>query len=90
MQISDRYLELLKNALLNEIYIENDLRWLYVFASLHSGQNIDLEIFRNVRTRLPDWFSGVKAARQEGRVWWLVSIKNADGTDGKLDLRNVC
>jgi hypothetical protein len=90
MLISDRYLELLKNALLNEIYIENDLRWLYVFASLHSGQNIDLEIFRNVRTRLPDWFSGVKAARQEGRIWWLVSIKNADGTDGKLDLRNVC
>jgi O-methyltransferase len=49
-----------------------------------------LEIFRNVRTRLPDWFSGVKAARQEGRIWWHVSIKNADGTNGTLDLRNVC
>jgi O-methyltransferase len=90
MQISDRYLQLLKNALLNEIYIENDLRWLYVFANLHSGQNIDPEIFRNVRTLLPDWFSGIKAARQEGRIWWLLGIKNADGTDGTLNLRNVC
>jgi O-methyltransferase len=90
MQISDRYLELLKNALLNEIYIENDVRWLYVFANLHTGKNIDLEVFRNVRVHLPDWFSGVKAARQEGKIWWQLNIKNADGTDGRLDLRNVC
>jgi hypothetical protein len=90
MQISDRYLELLKNSLLNEIYLENDLRWLYVFANLHTGQNIDLEVFRNVRTHLPGWFSGIKAARQEGKIWWQINIKNADGTDGRLDLRNVC
>jgi hypothetical protein len=90
MQISDRYLGLLKNAILNEIYLENDLRWLYVFTSLRTGQNIDLEIFRNVRTRLPEWFSAVKAARQDGGIWWHVNIKNADGTDGMLDLRNVC
>jgi O-methyltransferase len=90
MQLSDRYLELLKNSLLNEIYLENDLRWLYVFANLHTGKNIDLEIFRNIRTHLPDWFSGIKAARQEGKSWWQINIKNADGTEGRLDLRNVC
>ena len=66
MQINDRYLGLLKNALLNEIYIENDVRLLYVFAALHTGQTIDLEVFRHVASRLPDWFAGVKAARQEG------------------------
>jgi len=48
MQIDDRYLGLLKNVILNEIYIENDLRLLYVFANLHTRQNIDLEVFRNV------------------------------------------
>jgi O-methyltransferase len=89
MKIGDRYLRLLKNALLNEIYIENDVRWLYVFANLHAGQPIDLEVFRHVRTKLPDWFSEVKAARQEGRIWWRVPIKNSDGTDATLDLRNV-
>jgi O-methyltransferase len=90
MQINDRYLGLLKNALLNEIYIENDVRLLYVFAALHTGQNIDLEIFRNVATRVPDWVAAVKASRQEGGIWWHVNIKNADGSNGTIDLRNVC
>ena len=90
MQISDRYLGLLKNALLNEIYIESDIRLLYVFAQLHAGQSIDTEIFRNVRTRLPDWFARVKAARQDGQIWSRVNIRGTDGTEGTVDLRNVC
>ena len=90
MQINDRYLGFLKNAVLNEIYIENEVRFLYVFAALHTGQNIDLEVFRHVASRLPDWFSAVKAARQEGGIWWHVNIKNSDGSNGTLDLRNVC
>ena len=88
--MTDRYLELLKNVILNEIYIENDVRLLYVFAALHTGQTIDLEVFRHVASRLPDWFAGVKAARQEGGIWWHVNIKNSDGSNGTLDLRNVC
>jgi O-methyltransferase len=90
MQITDRYLGLLKNALLNEIYLENDVRLLYIFAALHTGQNIDLDILRNVASRLPHWCSGVKAARQDGGIWWQVNIKKPDGSDGTLDLRNVC
>jgi O-methyltransferase len=90
MQINDRYLGLLKNSLLNEIYIESDVRLLYVFGTLHTGQNIDLEVFRNVASRLPDLVARVKAARQEGRIWWLVDFKNSDGSDGTLDLRNFC
>lgn len=90
MQTNDRYLGLLKNALLNEIYLENDVRLLYLFAMLHTRQNIDLEVFRNVGSRLPDLFSRIKSARQEGRIWWRMEIKNPDGSDGILDLRNVC
>src|SRR5271168_1218917 len=90
MHINARYLELLKNAVLNEIYVENDFRLLYLFSVLHTQQNIDLEVFRNVGSRLPDWFSGVRAARQEGRIWWHVKVKNPDGSDGTIDLRNVC
>jgi O-methyltransferase len=90
MQTNDRYLALLKNVILNEIYIENDVRLLYVFAALHTGQNIDLDVFRHVASRLPNWVSGVKAARQEGGIWWNVNIKNSDGSPGTLDLRNVC
>ena len=90
MQITDRYLELLKNALLNEIYLENDVRWLYVFGNLHTGQPINLEIFRDVRTQIPRLFDRVKTARQEGKIWWNIPMKNADGTDGEINLRDVC
>jgi O-methyltransferase len=90
MQINDRYLGLLKNAVLNEIYIENEVRFLYVFAALHTGQNIDLEVFRHVASRLPDWVARVKAVRQEGGIWWHLNVKNSDGSNGTLDLRNVC
>lgn len=90
MQINDRYLGLLKNALLNELYIENEVRFLYLFTQLHTREPIDAEIFRNVRTRLPDLVSRVKAARQEGRPWWAVNIKTADGQEATINLRNVC
>jgi O-methyltransferase len=90
MQIVDRYLELLKNSLLNEIYLENDVRLLYLFERLLSNQNIDLEILQNVRIRLPDLFSQVKNARQEGGIWWRLDHVKADGSVGVLDLRNMC
>jgi len=72
MNNDDRYLGLLKNSLLNETYIENDVRFLYAFSMLETNQKIDLDVFRNIATRLPDWLAGVKAARQEGGIWWHV------------------
>jgi O-methyltransferase len=90
MQIVDRYLELLKNSVLNEIYIENDVRLLYLFERLLTQQNIDLEILQNVRVRLPDLFSQVWKARQEGGVWWKLGHVKADGSIEQLDLRNMC
>jgi O-methyltransferase len=90
MEIIDRYLELLKSALLNDIYAESDFRLVYLFTTLHNREEVDLDVFRNVANRLPDWFSLVKAARREGRVWWKVGVMNPDGSKGILDLRNVC
>ena len=70
MHINDRYLGLLKNSILNEIYIENDVRLLYVFAMLAARQNIDLDVFRNIGSRLPAWFADVKKGAARG--WRLV------------------
>jgi O-methyltransferase len=90
MKIVDRYLELLKNSLLNEIYIENDVRLLYLFERLLTHQNIDLEILQNVRVRAPDLFAQVWKARQVGGIWWKLDHVKADGTIEELDLRNMC
>jgi hypothetical protein len=90
MRMHDRYLGLLKNAILNEIYVENDVRLMYLFSMLATGQNIDLDVFRNVGSRLPDWLSRVQTARQNGSPWWRVTVKTPDGGDAMLDLRNTC
>ena len=90
MQIADRYLGLLKSAILNEIYIENDVRLLYIFTMLETRQQIDLGVVRNIANRLPGLFSHVKAARQDGGIWWRMNVKLHDGRDAEIDLRNVC
>jgi hypothetical protein len=90
MRMHDRYLGLLKNVILNEIYIENDVRLMYVFAMLETGQNIDMKTFRNVGSSLPDWLARVQTARQNGSPWWRVTVKTPDGSDAMLDLRNSC
>jgi O-methyltransferase len=88
--MDDRYLALLKNCLLNEIYLENDVRFLYAFTMLAAGQAIDLDTFRNIGSRLPDLLANVKNARQDGGIWWHMTFKKADGSDETIDLRNVC
>jgi O-methyltransferase len=90
MDLSDRYLALLKSSLLNEIYIENDVRLLYLFSMLGTRQRIDVTVFRDVAGRLPDWLADVRQARQEGRGWWQRTVKKPDGSSAALDLRNVC
>jgi O-methyltransferase len=89
VQIIDRYIGLLKNSLLNEIYLESDVRLLYLFTMLKTGQNIDLEVFQNVRIRLPDLFAQVKNARQDGGFWWKVGVTGVGGKTEELDLRNM-
>jgi O-methyltransferase len=90
MSLQHRYIELLKNSLLNEPYLENEVRLLYIFSMLASRQKVDVEVVREIGRRLPDWVARVRQARQEGRPWWTVNMNDASGTTKKLNLRNVC
>ena len=90
MSLPKRYIELLKNSLLNEPYLENEVRLLYVFSMLASGQSVDVEVVREISRKLPNWVEQVRNARQIGRPWWNVNINDASGATKKLNLRNVC
>jgi hypothetical protein len=90
MTLRRRYIELLKNSLLNEIYLENEVRLLYIFSRLLEKEAIDSDVLRNIGRAMPALFDGVKTARQEGRLWYFVDIKGPDGTPHKVNLRNVC
>lgn len=84
------YLELLKKCLLNEIYIENEARFLYIFASLITGNPIDSNVVREIGNRLPELVKRIKDARLEGKPWWFVDVKRGGGTFERINLRNLC
>jgi len=90
MNLQQRYIELLKSALLNEIYLENEVRFLYIFSKLMTRENIDAGVVRDIGRVLPDWVNNIKAARQEGKLWYFIEIKDPSGNAQKINLRNVC
>ena len=89
MDLPQRYLSLLKSSLLNEIYLENEVRFLYIFSRLALEKNVDLEVVREIHLRLPEWVAMVKEARKEGNVWWRLNAADGRGNNRALDLRGV-
>lgn len=85
-----RYLELLKKSVLNEIYLENEARLLYIFSQLAMGQPVDGSVVREIGARLPAIVQQIRAARQQGAPWWQAQVKRPDGSVQVLNLRNVC
>ncbi|MEO8975222.1 MAG: TylF/MycF/NovP-related O-methyltransferase [Casimicrobiaceae bacterium] len=87
--IRNRYLKLLIDSLLNEIYLESEVRLLYVFSSIYEGKPVDPDVVRQVGLRLPETVERVRAARQDGSIWWRVDIER-DGEKKVVDFRNLC
>jgi len=86
----DRYLEILKKSLANELYLENEARLFYMFAMKAIGRPVDPDVVRNIATRWLRWMAKIRAAREEGRIWWRYPVRGPDGAHTLLDLRNVC
>lgn len=84
-----RYLDLLKASLLNELYIENEVRLLWIFVALATNHPIDPETVRNISRRLPDWVRSAQRAREDGRPWWYVNLE-VNGTRKRENFRNIC
>lgn len=89
MNLQERYLDLLKSSLLNTIYLENDVRMLYVCGTLLLGKNIEAVALRNIGKYRPDLVVRIRKGRQEGRPWAVMMEKDKAGNDRKLNLRNV-
>lgn len=89
MILQRRYLELLKSSLLNEPYIESEVRLAYIFAMLSSSQQVDANAVREIRRYLPHVVRTVQTARKEGKAW-SITLTDDTGTPKALDFRNVC
>ena len=86
MTPTERYLELLKRSLANEIYLENELRLFYIAAMLVTQQPIEYDVVRRIGERDPDLVQRVRAARLEGRPWWHWKLDE----ERSVELRNMC
>src|SRR6267378_7263173 len=87
--IALRYLTLLKKSLLDELYIENEARLVYIVLCLLSGAAIEEDTIRNIEQRRADIVTRLRHARQQGEISFIWSIRQSDGTVREVNLRNV-
>lgn len=88
MTLQKRYLELLRKSILNEIYLEQDARMLYLMGALHSGSAVEGGALRDIRGRRPDLVAQVTQAREQGIPWWTLDLLQPDGTRRPINLRH--
>jgi hypothetical protein len=84
-----RYLELLKKSLLDELYIENEARLIYVWLCLLSGAPVEEETIRNIEARRPDIVGRLSQARKQGEISFIWEIAQPGGTARAVNIRNV-
>jgi O-methyltransferase len=84
-----RYLDLLKSSLLNDIYIENEVRLLYLFAMHATHGKADFAVVREIGKYMSDALAKAQKARLEGRPWWYWEPASGGG-EKIINLRNGC
>jgi O-methyltransferase len=83
-----RYLNLLKASLLNELYVENDVRLLHIGLCLKAGQMPSEVRIANPDVHLSDLITQVQEIKRLGESWWYGVAPDQGG--GMLDARNYC
>ena len=67
MNTEDRYLDLLKRSLLNEIYLDDELRILYLRDCLQQKDSFSYDVLHDIRDSRKHAFDRLKESRQLGR-----------------------
>jgi O-methyltransferase len=89
MNPTELYLNLLKKSLINELYLEVELRILYIFSMLASGRPVDADIVREFPSRMGDWVKNARGRLEVGSPEWNTKVQMPDGSVRELNLRNV-
>ena len=84
-----RYLDLLRKSLVNDLYMENEARLLYVFTCLHAGLPVESEAVRRIDKAHPELLEKMWTMRETGGPWWTVQLPNKDGSIKTVNMRNV-
>jgi cephalosporin hydroxylase len=80
---ANRYLELLKSALLDEHYLENEIRLKYLARCLKTGERVEADRVRDPVRAQPDAYKRLLRLRREGRSQW------DEGANGFLPFSSI-
>lgn len=86
---AQRYLDLLKKSLLNELYIENEARLLYLILARVTSSPVDEDIIRNIARHRPQLLDRLRNARVDGALSFMYNLRLPNGTTQTINLRNV-
>lgn len=89
LNLAERYLELLKKSLLDELYLENEARLIYVLLQVIRRQAIDEEVVRDISRHQPGMLEQMRRNRQQGLPTWRWDIATEGGGKQTVDLRDV-
>ncbi|KJV08753.1 hypothetical protein VZ95_15740 [Elstera litoralis] len=85
LPLAERYLALLKKALLNELYPELEGVLHYILLCQQAGKPVDGAVIRDIGRSRPDIMAHLKAVRREGNlVLWPL-----DGAEALYDPRHI-
>jgi O-methyltransferase len=88
-ELSRQYIELLKKSLLNELYIENELRLLHTFKNMLNKLPLNYPDFFNIKHVQSDLLDVLRHVKETGNTM-LLTVATPDGkTDPVHSLRNV-
>lgn len=86
--LQDRYLHTLKQSLLNNFYVENEARLLYLAQCMAMRQQVEQQKLVDPRRTMPDTLAHIERCKAVGAEWYTFQIKKPDGSTGTLNLRN--
>jgi O-methyltransferase len=86
--IAERYLDLLKKSILNELYLENEARLVYYAICAEAGHRPNAGIVREISRFRADIFQQLQSTREEGSIAFVWDVPQADGSTRRLNLRN--
>ncbi|WP_299393072.1 class I SAM-dependent methyltransferase [uncultured Desulfovibrio sp.] len=88
MSLQGRYLYTLKQSLLNNFYVENDARLLYLAQCMALQQPVDQRKLVDPRRSMPDMLAHIERCKAVGAEWYVLQVKKDDGTTATVNLRN--
>ena len=88
MSLQGRYLYTLKQSLLNNFYVENDARLLYLAQCMALRQPVEQDKLVDPRRTMPDMLAHIERCKAVGAEWYVLQVKKGDGTTATVNLRN--